>query len=208
MFEVNSSSKRSGKHILSQLEEATQSHLVINNKGPTPQSSFAGLVNKPVNNSSPASGPLGAFFNANANASYTKAKKGEKREKQQKMKEKRKDESKGKGRSILKQPPQAVNDDTESCSSLSSKAASLILFEEVCTVVLNQSTSTHDFREHIAHHYSYILLLRPMFKEQLIKYIPLTPSIYILKGKNQRSVTYSMGQDVCLTFQVTWSSFK
>lgn len=165
MFEVNSSSKRSGKHILSQLEEATQSHLVINNKGPTPQSSFTGLINKPVNNSSPASGPLGTFFNANANASDTKAKKGEKREKQQKMKEKRKDEFKGKSRSILKQPPQAVNDDTESCSSLSSKAASLILFEEVCTVVLNQSTSIRDFREHIGHRYSYILLLRPMFKE-------------------------------------------
>ena len=151
MFEVNSSSKRSGKHILSQLEEATQSHLVINNKGPTPQSSFVGLFNKAVDNSSPASGPLGAFFNTNANANAfdTKTKKGKKK---QKMKEKKKDESKGKGRSILKQPPPAVNDDTESCSSLSSKAASLILFEEVCTVVLNQSTNTCDFREHIALH--------------------------------------------------------
>lgn len=141
MFEVNSSSKRSGKHILSQLEEATQSHLVINNKGPTPQSSFAGLFNKPVNNSSPASGPLGAFLSVNATESDTKTKKGEKGKKKQKVKEKKKDETKGKVRSILKQPPEAVNDDTESCSSLSSKAASLILFEEVCTVVLNQSTN-------------------------------------------------------------------
>lgn len=141
MFEVNSSSKRSGKHILSQLEEATQSHLVINSKGPTTQSSFAGLFNKPVNNSSPASGPLGAFLNANATESDTKTKKGEKGKKKQKVKEKKKDESKGKVRSILKQRPEAVNDDTESCSSLSAKAASLILFEEVCTVVLNQSTN-------------------------------------------------------------------
>ena len=133
---MNSSSKRSGKYILSQLEEATQSHLVINNKGPTPQSSFAGLFNKPLNNSSPASGPLGAFLNANANAPDTNTKKSEKGKKKQKVKEKKKDESKGKGRPILKQPPQAVNDDTESSSSLSSKAASLILFEEVCTVVL------------------------------------------------------------------------
>ena len=133
MFEVNSSSKRSGKHILSQLEEATQSHLVINNKGPTPQSSFAGLFNKPVDNSSPASGPLGAFFNTNATAFDAKTKKGEKGKKKLKMKETTKDVSKGKGRSILKQPPQAVNDDTESSSSLSSKAASLILFEEVGT---------------------------------------------------------------------------
>ena len=133
MFEVNSSSKRSGKHILSQLEEATQSHLVINNKGPTPQSSFAGLFNKPMDNSSPATGPLGAFLNTNANASDAKTNKGVKGKKKQKMKETKKDVSKGKGRSILKQPPQAVNDDTESCSSLSSKAASLILFEEVGT---------------------------------------------------------------------------
>ena len=150
MFEVNSSSKRSGKHILSQLEEATQSHLVINNKGPTPQSSFVGLFNKAVDNSSPASGPLGAFFNTNVNKSDTKTKKGEKGKKKQKTKEKKKDESKGKGRSILKQPPPAVNGDTESCSSLASKAASLILFEEVCTVVPNQSTNTCNFREHIA----------------------------------------------------------
>ena len=133
MFEVNSSSKRSGKHILSQLEEATQSHLVINNKGPTPQSSFAGLFNKPMNNSSPASGPLGAFLNTNANASDAKTNKGVKGKKKQKMKEMKKDVCKGKSRSILKQPPQAVNNDTESCSSLSSKAASLILFEEVGT---------------------------------------------------------------------------
>lgn len=134
MFEVNSSSKRSGKHILSQLEEATQSHLVIN-KGPPPQSSFAGLLNKPVNNSPPASGPLGAFLKTNATVSQTKSKK-EKGKKQKNAKEKKKDESKGKGKSILKRPSQAVNDDTESCSSLSSKAASLILFEEVCTVVV------------------------------------------------------------------------
>jgi len=141
VFEVNSSSKRSGKHILSQLEEATQSHLVINNKGSTPQASFAGLSNKPVTNSSPASGPLGAFLSANANASDTKIKKGEKGKKKQMVKEKKKDDSKGKGRSILKQPPQAVNDGTESSSSLSSKAASLILFEEVCTLALSQSTN-------------------------------------------------------------------
>ena len=141
MFEVNSSSKRSGKHILSQLEEATQSHLVINNKGPTPQSSFAGLFNKPVNNSSPASGPLGAFLSANATESDTKTKKGEKGKKKQKVKEKKKDKAEGKVRSILKQPPEAVDDDTESCSSLSSKAASLILFEEVCTIVLKQSSN-------------------------------------------------------------------
>ena len=179
MFEVNSSSKRSGKHILSQLEEATQSHLVVNNKGPTPQSSFAGLFNKPVNNSSPASGLLGAFFNTNANASDTKAKKGEKGKKQQKMKEK-KDESKGKGRSILKQPPQAVNDDTESCSSLSSKAASLILFEEVCTVVLSQSTSPCDFREPIALHY------RPVFKEQFISISSFYPFDVYLKGEKPK----------------------
>ncbi len=136
MFEVNSSSKRSGKHILSQLEEATQSHLVINNKGPAPQSSFAGLFNKPVNNSSPASGPLGAFLKSNTNPSETKGKKSEKGKKQRNVKEKKKDESNGKGKSILKQPSQAVSDGTESCSSLSSKAASLILFEEVCIVVL------------------------------------------------------------------------
>ncbi|XP_078347147.1 uncharacterized protein LOC144632387 isoform X2 [Oculina patagonica] len=131
VFEVNSSSKRSGKHILSQLEEATQSHLVINNKGPTPQSSFTGLFNKPANNSSPASGPLGAFLKSNTNPSETKGKKSEKGKKQRNVKEKKKDESKGKGKSILKQPRQAVSDGTESCSSLSSKAASLILFEEV-----------------------------------------------------------------------------
>lgn len=140
VFEVNSSSKRSGKHILSQLEEATQSHLVINSKGPTPQSSFAGLFNKPVNNSSPASGPLGAFLKSNVNVSETKGKKSEKGKKQKNAKEKKKDESKGKSKSILKQPSQAVNDDSESCSRLSSKAASLILFEEVCTVVLSIDT--------------------------------------------------------------------
>lgn len=134
MFEVNSSSKRSGKHILSQLEEATQSHLVTNNKGAPPQSSFAGLFNKPVNNSSPASGPMGAFFKSNTDVSEAKSKKGGKGKKQKNVKENvKKDKSKGKGKSILKQPSQVVNDDSESCSSLSSKAASLILFEEVCT---------------------------------------------------------------------------
>lgn len=164
MFEVNSSSKRSGKHILSQLEEATQSHLVINNKGPTPQPSFAGLFNKPVNNSSPASGPLGAFLSANATESDTKTKKGEKGKKKQKVKEKKKDEAKGKVRSILKQPPEAVNDDTESCSSLSSMAASLILFEEVCTVVLYQSTNIV-VPILLSTSFWYIHLCRPMFKE-------------------------------------------
>lgn len=122
---------------MSQLEEATQSHLVINNKGPapsTPQSSFSGLFNKPVNSSPPPSGPLGAFLQQNTNVSETKAKKNEKGKKERSTKEKKIEGSKGKGKSILKQPSQPVKDETESCSSLSSKAASLILFEEVCTL--------------------------------------------------------------------------
>ena len=119
---------------MSQLEEATQSHLVINNKGPAPQSSFAGLFDKPVNSSPPSTGPLSAFLQKNTSVSETKASKNGKRKKDGAMKEKKKVESKGKGKSILKQPSQQIKDDSESCSNLSSKAASLILFEEVCSL--------------------------------------------------------------------------
>ena len=138
MFEVNSSSKRSGKHILSQLEEATQSHLVINNKttttskGPVSESPFAGLFSKPGENNQRVSGPLGAFLQPTGSAFQSKDKKGEKESRRKSGKEK-KEKTKVKGKSILKQPSQAVsNDGTE--SNLSSKAASLILFEEVCKV--------------------------------------------------------------------------
>ena len=138
MFEVNSSSKRSGKQILSQLEEATQSHLVINKpttniKGPNPESPFAGLFSKPGENSPRTSGPLGAFLQPAGSASQNKdkksGKKGGKESKGKNVKEK-----KDKGKSILKQPSQAFSHDgTE--SNLSSKAASLILFEEVCHLI-------------------------------------------------------------------------
>ena len=133
---MNGSSKRSGKHILSQLEEATQSHLVINNKqtttkGPVSETSFGGLFSKAVEKSSCLPGPLGAFFQQTGSTSLNKDRKGGKGSKGKNVKEK-KEKSKEKGKSILKQPPQAVsNDGTE--LNLSSKAASLILFEEVCT---------------------------------------------------------------------------
>ena len=138
VFEVNSASKRSGKHILSQLEEATQSHLVTSNKptttikGPVPESSFAGLFSKPGANSSCASGPLGALFQQAGKASKSKEKKGVKGSKGKSVKEK-KGKSRAKGKSILKQPSQSLSQDgTE--SNLSSKAASLILFEEVSSL--------------------------------------------------------------------------
>ena len=138
VFEVNSASKRSGKHILSQLEEATQSHLVISNKptttikGPVPESSFAGLFSKPEANPSCASGPLGALFQKAGKASKSEEKKGVKGRKGKSVKEK-KEKSRAKGKSILKQPSQSLSQDgTE--SNLSSKAASLILFEEVSSL--------------------------------------------------------------------------
>ena len=138
VFEVNSASKRSGKHILSQLEEATQSHLVINNKpittikGPVPESTFAGLFSKPEANSSSSSGPLGALFQQAGKASKSKEKKGVKGSKGKSVKEKQ-EKSRAKAKSILKQPSQSPSQDgTE--SNLSCKAASLILFEEVSSL--------------------------------------------------------------------------
>ncbi|XP_068761960.1 ATPase family AAA domain-containing protein 5-like isoform X1 [Montipora capricornis] len=136
VFEVNSSSKRSGKQILSQLEEATQSHLVINqptttaSKGLDPGSSFAGLFDKAVVNSSRASGPISAFLQPAGSSSHTKDNKVAKESKGKNGKRK-KDKLKEKpGKSILKQPSQVDSKDGEE-SNLSSKAASLILFEEV-----------------------------------------------------------------------------
>ena len=133
---MNSSSKRSGKQILSQLEEATQSHLVINqptttaSKGLDPGSSFAGLFDKAVVNSSRASGPISAFLQPAGSSSHTKDNKVGKESKGKNGKRK-KDKLKEKpGKSILKQPSQVDSKDGEE-SNLSSKAASLILFEEV-----------------------------------------------------------------------------
>ena len=124
---------------MSQLEEATQSHLVINNKpitttkGPAPELSFAGLFNKPVENPPHTFGPLGSFLQSTGSVSQGKDKKGGKGNKGKNVKEK-KEKSKEKATSILKQPSQALSSGG-SDSTLSSKAASLILFEEVCTFV-------------------------------------------------------------------------
>lgn len=136
---MNSSSKRSGKQILSQLEEATQSHLVINKptttgKGPAPELSFAGLFSKSVDNSSRTTGPMSAFPQPSRSVSQSKDKRGGKESKGKNVKRK-KESSKEKGNSILKQASQVVSDDCAE-SNLTSKAASLILFEEVCHLIV------------------------------------------------------------------------
>ena len=101
-------------------------------KGPVPEPSFTGLFNKPEANWSCASGPLGALFQQAGKASKSEEKKGVKGRKEKNVKEK-KEKSRAKGKSILKQPSQSLSQDgTE--SNLSSKAASLILFEEVSSL--------------------------------------------------------------------------
>ena len=125
VFEVNCASKRTGKQILSQLEEATQSHLVISskpgtvNKDSLNQPSFTGLFNK-LSDIPPSSSPLQAFLQPKGKKIVDK-------------KDKERGQSgKVKGKPLLKQSSQAgVIEDTKSCSNLSTKPASLILFEEV-----------------------------------------------------------------------------
>lgn len=139
VFEVNSSSKRSGKQIFSQLEEATQSHLVISTptttttagKGAEPGASFAAF--KSAVDASHLSAPLNAFFQPTGNALQSKNKKAGK-EREGKNEKRKKGKLKEKGKSILKQQLTAVSS-YEAESNLSSKAASLILFEEVCAKV-------------------------------------------------------------------------
>lgn len=136
---MNSSSKRSGKQIFSQLEEATQSHLVISTptttttagKGAEPGASFAGF--KSAADASHLSAPLNAFLQPTGNALQNKNKKAGK-EREGKNEKRKKGKLKEKGKSILKQQLTAVSN-YEAESNLSSKAASLILFEEVCTKV-------------------------------------------------------------------------
>ena len=140
VFEVNSSSKRSGKQIFSQLEEATQSHLVISTpttttttsgKGAEPGASFAAF--KSAVDASHLSAPLNAFLQPTGNTLQNKNKKAGK-EREGKNEKRKKGKLKQKGKSILKQQLTAVSS-YEAESNLSSKAASLILFEEVCTKV-------------------------------------------------------------------------
>lgn len=137
---MNSSSKRSGKQIVSQLEEATQSHLVIITptsttttttvgKGADPGASFTGF--KSVVDASHLSEPLNAFLQPTGSALRSKNKKAGK-ERKGKNEKRKKEKLKEKGLSILKQQSKSVSND-EADSNLSSKAASLILFEEVCT---------------------------------------------------------------------------
>ncbi|XP_031558761.1 ATPase family AAA domain-containing protein 5-like [Actinia tenebrosa] len=137
VFEVNCSSKRSNKQILSRLEEATQSHLVITNPSAnTPKASafgglFVNLPEKPVNPS-----PMSNFFkqsNENQQQKHSKNQQNQKgaQEKSEKEKERKlKGNKKGeKG----KNPAQVLGgaSDSDLIPALSLKAASLILFEEV-----------------------------------------------------------------------------
>lgn len=126
VFEVNSSSKRSGKHILSQLEEATQSHQVISGKSAaTPM--FLGAMKSPTKNTAkiPSSSPLAAFLKPvvkpqeEQKAKKSKTKSGKSRT----------DRKKKKAMNILS--GNTVSMAAPNDSGLSIKAASLILFEEV-----------------------------------------------------------------------------
>ena len=61
MFEVNSSSQRSGRLILSQLKEATQSHQVdiqgVNAHKPTYFNSYSNSISSPTSYTRPCSSP-------------------------------------------------------------------------------------------------------------------------------------------------------
>ena len=125
---MNCSSKRSGKHILAQLEEATQSHQVIGSKSAT--SMFQGAMKSPteqVTNKIPSSSPLAAFLKPVIKPQEEKKERKSKNKsgKHSKNVKEKKPEPVEQAKSFPAENPTASN------SRLSIKAASLILFEEV-----------------------------------------------------------------------------
>ena len=121
MFEVNCASKRSGKQIVKELEEATQSHLVIRNKPTAPSAPDKQQISK---------SPLASFFGPTNKSSDTKECPTKPVKKKKKVKKSDCDKPR---KSILKETgmDSTGKSETESCSAVSAKAASLILFEEV-----------------------------------------------------------------------------
>ncbi|EDO28935.1 predicted protein [Nematostella vectensis] len=128
VFEVNCTSKRSSKHIISQLEEATQSHLVMTNPSTTtPHSSAFGGLFKNISEKiePPVKNPVSAFFKSsekNKPKEKLSKKRGRKSEKGQKSERKEKKEE---------NDQRMDGSDGSSSKKISIKAASLILFEEV-----------------------------------------------------------------------------
>ncbi|XP_032234369.2 ATPase family AAA domain-containing protein 5 isoform X2 [Nematostella vectensis] len=128
VFEVNCTSKRSSKHIISQLEEATQSHLVMTNPSTTtPHSSAFGGLFKNISEKiePPVKNPVSAFFKSSEKdkpKEKLSKKRGRKSEKGQKSERKEKKEE---------NDQRMDGSDGSSSKKISIKAASLILFEEV-----------------------------------------------------------------------------
>ena len=127
---MNCGCKRSGKQIIKELEEATQSHLVFRNK---PTAASAARQQEILKS------PLASLFKQSSKPSEAKAKEAP-RKKTKKKKTKNPDVGGGSVRSILKEPKTdapAIKSSADSNAALAAKAASLILFEEVCGLVFS-----------------------------------------------------------------------